>query len=131
MIHGAKEMASQPTKVLRALKNELQFVEGGGYRTCERFPWRPALIFEDSAICPNRDVKGTRIPCSTCCLADFVSEEFRGDPYACRFIPLNAEGEDLDRLYRCANQAELEEAVMQWLQTVISHLEREMGQFHN
>lgn len=131
MIHGVKEMASQPTELLNTLKNELQFVEHGGYRQCERFPWRPAFIFQDSCICPNRDAKGARIPCSECCLAAFVPDEFRGDEYACRFIPLNPSGETLDTLYRSANQEELETAVKQWLLTVISHLERELRESHN
>lgn len=130
MIHGVKEMASQPTEILIALRKELQFVEQGGYRTCERFPWRPAFIFQDSPVCPNRGAKGTRVPCTECCLSSFIPAEFRDDEYACRFIPLNASGENLDSLYRCANQEELEAAVKQWLQIVISHLERHVGETH-
>ena len=36
---------------LRALRSELQFLDGGGYR----FPilWRSPRIFEDSPICPK------------------------------------------------------------------------------
>jgi hypothetical protein len=131
MIHGVKEMASQPTELLSALRKELRFVEQGGYKTCERFPWRPAFIFQDSAICPNRDASDKRIPCSECCLAGFIPEEARDQDYACRFIPLNANGENLDTLYRCANQEELEAAVKHWLQNVISHLELDRGEAHN
>lgn len=126
MIHGVKEMASERRDLLCALREELRFIEEGGYKTCERFAWRPAFVFQDSPICPNRDARQSLVPCSACALAQLVPEQFRDCDYACRYIPLNADGETVDSLYRSGSQDELESVLKGWLRTVISHLEQEL-----
>jgi len=108
---------------LTALKNELAFLEGGGYH---RAPgWRPHFVFQDSPICLNFDPKQPARPCTECVLMRFVPAELRGKRVPCRHIPLNEQGETVELLYKCGTQEELERAVQHWLQTTIQSLEGE------
>jgi hypothetical protein len=57
----------------------------------------------------------------------FVPPGRRDAKIPCRHIPLDTVGETLDRLYRYADQNEIEAAVREWLQATISKLEQERG----
>ena len=118
-------MAKDDRDVLEVLKFELNFLEKGGYGRSPREPWRPQLIFEDSPTCMNYDNKENPGPCSDCLLMQFVPPERRAEKIPCRHIPLNAEGETIDSLYRYGSQHELEETFGQWLRTAINMLEAE------
>ena len=109
--------------VLEALKEELAFVEKGGYRNRPRFPWRPSFVFEDSPTCINFDAKEERRPCNECRLMQFVPEDQKKLAYPCRHIPLNASGESVAHFYECGTEAELEGALQGWLKEKIADLE--------
>lgn len=102
-----------------SLRNELDFVREGGYRS--PLEWRPPLIFEDSPSCPaNR-----RCACAEadCALMAFVPKEHRYEAVPCRHIPLNEAGETVDSLYKTGTNEEMEQALQSWLLKSIKQLE--------
>ena len=109
--------------LLDVLKSELEFLDEGGYARAPGQSWRPVYIFEDSPNCINHDYEVNPASCGDCPLMQLVPPEFRFAKVPCRHIPLNAEGETLDLLYRYAGDHEIEEAVRRWLQTTIAGLE--------
>ena len=76
---------------LRVLRNELQFLDRGGYRS--PIQWRSARIFEDSPTCPKD--RWSACPHGDCVLLDFVPEQSRHEAIPCRYIPLDESGETL------------------------------------
>lgn len=107
--------------VLSQLKQELAFLDSGGYRVGTG--WAPLRFFEDSPICKRSDGK----PCdSSCPLWDFVLKEWREEPAPCRHIVLNDAGETLNSLYVTGTNQEIESAVRSWLVSVIGKLESEL-----
>ena len=116
-------MEKDERDLLDVLKFELEFLEKGGYGKSPRQPWRFQHIFEDSPACMNYDSKENPGPCSDCVLMQLVPPEFRGSRIPCRHIPLNAEAETLDELYRYADQYEIEETFGKWLRTTITKIE--------
>jgi hypothetical protein len=113
--------------LLDVLNEELAFLEKGGYSRSERESWRQPLIFEDSPSCMNYESKDHAEPCSSCVLFQLVPPEFRGKQIPCRYIPLNAEGETLDSLYRYSHQFEVEEVFGNWLRKMIAAVETLSG----
>ena len=113
--------------LLNVLKAELAFLEKGGYGRSPRESWRQPLIFEDSPSCMNYDSKDHADPCSACVLFQLVPPQFRGKQIPCRYIPLNAEGETLDSLYRSSHQFEVEEVFGNWLRKMIAAVETLSG----
>jgi hypothetical protein len=111
--------------LLDVLKDELKFMESGGYARSPGTSWRPVFIFEDSPACMNHDHTNDPESCSDCVLMQLVPPELRSAPIPCRHIPLNAVGETLDSLYRYGDEHEIEETVTKWLQATISQLEEE------
>lgn len=111
--------------LLDVVKGELEFLEKGGYARTPGTSWRPVFIFEDSPICVNHDYEVNPASCSDCALIQLIPREFRFAKVPCRHIPLNAEGETLDLLYRYAGEHEIEEAVRRWLQATIARLEEQ------
>ena len=105
---------------LRFLKNELKFVQKGGYRA--PLGWRAPLIFEDSPTCPK--ARCSACPEVNCVLLSFVPEECLYEPVPCRHIPLNELGETLDSLYRTGTNDEIEQALQSWLLDNILQLEK-------
>lgn len=103
------------------------FLEGGGYRQSPRTPWKAPLVFEDSPTCLNFGQPARPHPCSKCVLMRFVPLRRRSARVPCRYIPLNAEGETVDGLYRYASQPELEQAVAKWLKGAVRKLEEEVA----
>lgn len=111
--------------LLDVLKEELKFIESGGYARSPGASWRPIFIFEDSPACMNHDHTNDPELCSDCVLMQLVPPEFRSVQAPCRHIPLNAVGETLDSLYRYGDEHEIEETVVKWLQATISRLQEE------
>jgi hypothetical protein len=117
-------MSTQTRDLLELLRFELKFVEDGGYGRSPRASWRAPYIFEDSPICLNFN-SWERKPCSECLLHQLVPSEVRERPVPCRYIPLNAQGETVDSLYRSGTQQETEAALANWLRREIQRLESE------
>lgn len=122
-------MQKDERDLLGVLKDELAFLEGGGYARSPGTSWRPIFIFEDSPSCMNHGHTNDPQSCSDCVLMQLVPPELRSVPIPCRHIPLNALGETLDSLYRYGDEHEIEETVVQWLQATISQLEEERRPF--
>lgn len=115
-------------EMLRLLKQELQFVESGGYRTSPRSHWRPRYIFEESPSCPNYGDRSRPHSCEECWLMAFVSSSLREEQAPCRFVRLSSDQLTVDSLYQHATQQESEETLHKWLQEQIQQLEAETSQ---
>src|SRR6266849_3765431 len=113
-------------ELLRVLKNELEFLEKGGYGDLEKRSWRPAMFFEDSPTCPNHNLGKKLVPCARCALLQLVPLAKRANEIPCRDIPLNEERETLQSLYETATRDELESKLDQWLRMTIDRLEKEL-----
>ena len=100
------------------LKNELKFVQKGGYRA--PLVWRAPLVFEDSPTCSKERCSGC--PDANCVLMSFVPTKCRYETVPCRHIPLNEMGETLDSLYRTGTNEEIEQTVESWLLETIQQL---------
>jgi hypothetical protein len=120
-------MAKDDRDILEVLKFELSFLQDGGYGRSPRAPWRAPAIFEDSPICPNFCDPLHPHACEQCLLAQFVPPSQQSEDVPCRFIPLNGEGQTVEDLYRTGSQAEMEEALEEWLRKQIERIERERG----
>ncbi|HEU4479299.1 MAG TPA: hypothetical protein VFR80_12340 [Pyrinomonadaceae bacterium] len=118
-------MAKDDRDILEVLKDELSFIEKGGYGRSVRTPWQPKSTFQDSLACINyADPNHTR-PCNECHLLDFVSPEHQGEDVPCHFIPLNEAGETIEDLESEDNEARLEQKVKDWLRTRIREIEEQ------
>jgi hypothetical protein len=115
-------MLAGDRSILDVLKAELNFLGRGGYRRSAQTPWRAPLIFEDSPTCQNYYREQDARPCAKCKLLRFVPPAMQDRKVACRHIPLNAEGDTLDSLYRSAYEPEIEEAVGRWLEYTVEAL---------
>lgn len=116
-------MVKDERDLLDVLKFELNFLEKGGYHPSPREPRKMNFIFEDSPTCMNYDSKENPGPCTECVLMGLVPPEQRNQTIPCRHIPLNAEGETLDSLYRSAEPQDLEDIYGRWLRATIAKLE--------
>jgi hypothetical protein len=118
-------MAKDDRDILDLLKDELAFIEHGGYGRSVRTPWLPKSPFQDSLTCINyADPNRTR-SCNDCHLIDFVANKHRAEEIPCRFITLNDAGETIDDLEARGNQAKLEDTLKQWMRARIRQLEDE------
>lgn len=115
---------AKPERRLEALRQELEFLDNGGYR--QKMGWRPPLVFEDSPICPK--TPKSVCPDPSCLLLDLVPEERRQEVIPCRNIPLNEAGETLTTLYNTGNMEEIEIALRAWLQKEIAELKQIVSQ---
>lgn len=116
-------MHNDKRKLLSVLKAELEFVEKGGYHNAPQAAWRPRFIFQDSPTCLNFDPAQPPKPCSDCVLAQLVPEDQRPLKVACRYIPLNEQGETIDSFYRFGTREDLDRAFRNWLRLTIQRLE--------
>ncbi|HTK95668.1 MAG TPA: hypothetical protein VL382_08505 [Terriglobales bacterium] len=108
-------------ELLELLKQELLFVEQGGYGRSVHKPQDPTNVFKDSPTCLNFG-EGRRVhDCDQCLLTQMVPEEKRGEDQPCHHIPLNAKGDTIAKLE--GNDLKTQEAVADWLRKVISNLE--------
>ncbi|MBV9183919.1 MAG: hypothetical protein JO356_21650 [Acidobacteria bacterium] len=109
--------------VLNLLKEELAFLDGGGYKCRLPWPWRAAYIFEESPSCPNFSHQDRPHACEDCWLMEFVLPADRAEQVPCRFVQLTNNGVTVDSLYRWGTTAESEEALRGWLHEHIRQLE--------
>ena len=121
-------MESNRQTVLQLLKNELEFLDKGGYKHNPRSPWRAPYIFEDSPSCPNSSDRARPHLCEECWLMQFVAPELQEEQIPCRFVDLTENGVTVDSLYRCGTPAESEEALRSWLNQRIHEVEAEMSE---
>jgi len=116
-------MVKDDRDILELLKEELAFVEQGGYGRSVRTPWLPKSAFQDSLTCINYADPTRSHPCNECHLVDFVSSEHLSDEVPCHFIPLNETGETIEDLEAEGNQAKLEATLTQWMRAKIKQIE--------
>lgn len=119
-------MAQSRREIVGFLKQELEFLERGGYGGS--LPWRPVSMFLDSPSCPNRLDVERKTACAECWLFQFVPEGFRQEIDACHFIPLNKDGESVHSMIRQYTPGEVETALKTWLEAEIRHLEALEGE---
>ncbi len=118
-------MSNDKRDILEVLRFELNFLEQGGYGRSVRTPWKPTSIFQDSLSCINFNDPERPHPCSECLLTDFVPGQAQTESVPCHHIPLNPQGETVDMMERTCNQAEVEEALRNWLRDTIRRIEQE------
>jgi hypothetical protein len=116
-------MANDDRDILEVLKDELDFIEKGGYGRSVRTPWKAKSAFQDSLTCINYGYPSRAHPCNECHLLDFVSPEHRDAEVPCHFIPLNEAGETIEDLEAGDNEAKLEQKVRDWLGTRIKEIQ--------
>jgi hypothetical protein len=118
-------VARDERDILEILKDELNFIEKGGYGRSVRTPWQPKSAFQDSLTCINYGDPNHTHPCNECHLLDFVTPEHQREEVPCHFIPLNDNGETIETLELEDNEAKLEREVKDWLRGRIREIEEE------
>ena len=116
-------MAKDGRDLLELLKEELDFIEMGGYGRSVRTPWLPKSIFQDSLSCLNYGYPYRAHPCNECHLIEFVAPEHRTEMVPCHFIPLDDAGDTIDGLDSEENQNRTERLLKEWLRNRIQQLE--------
>jgi hypothetical protein len=124
-------MTTDERDILELLKDELDFIEKGGYGRSVRTPWQTKSTFQDSLSCINYRYPFRAHPCNECHLLDFVSPERRKEEVPCHFIPLNTDGETIEDLELQDNQAKLEREVSRWLRAKIREIKEERAEHAN
>jgi len=117
-------MAKDDRDILELLKEELNFIEKGGYGRSVRTPWQPKSVFQDSLTCINYGYPYRAHPCNECHLLDFVAPEHHSEEVPCHYIQLNDSGETIEDLEFGDNQTRLENEVKQWLEKKIDEIEQ-------
>ena len=121
-------MTTDERDILEVLKDELDFIEKGGYGRSVRTPWQSKATFQDSPSCLNYGDPERSHPCTRCHLLEFVSPEHRSEGVPCHFIPLNGAGETITDFELRDNQSKLEREVSEWLRTKIKQIEAERAE---
>lgn len=124
-------MTMDERDILELFKDELDFIEKGGYGRSVRTPWHGKSTFQDSLSCINYGDPNRAHPCSECHLLEFVSPEHQAEEVPCHFIPLNSDGETIEDLESQDNQAKLERELSQWLRARIKQIEEERAEHAN
>lgn len=124
-----KMMMKDDRNILVTLKQELDFIEKGGYGRSVKTPWKATSAFQDSLTCLNHaDPEKTRL-CNECFLIDFVPTMSCAEAVPCHHIPLNDAGDSIETLEEEGNQQKLEASLKGWLNVKIRDLE-ESGAIH-
>ena len=118
-------MTKDDRDILELLKDELRFIEQGGYGRSVRTPWKPTSTFQDSLTCINYGYPYRAHPCNECHLIEFVDPEHKRTDIPCHHIPLNEAGETIDDLEAADNESKLERKVKEWLRATIDRIEEE------
>ena len=114
-------MSKSKLETLNLLKQELEFLERGGYGGA--MLWKPVSMFLHSPTCPNRLNYERSVPCPQCLLYPYGQEQFREEATPCHFIALNQDGESIYSMSRQYTTAEVERALRNWLHGEIRRLE--------
>src|SRR5215204_4093544 len=122
---GRWAMTTDERDILELFKDELDFIEKGGYGRSVRTPWHMKSAFQDSLSCINYGYPYRAHPCNQCHLLDFVSPESRTTEIPCHHIPLNTDGDTIEDLELDDNQAKLEREVSNWLRAKIKAIEEQ------
>jgi len=109
--------------VLETLREELGFVERGGYARRPLAPLLPASFFQDSRTCLNFGYPYRAHPCGECLLYDFVPEAGRAEELPCHHIPLDAGGTTVEALEERGDRKALEDKVKSWLRARVREIE--------
>ena len=117
-------MTKDDRDLLELLKEELLFLEQGGYGRSVRTPSIAKSPFQDSLTCINYGYPYRAHPCNECHLTDFVDAKHRTEQIPCHFIPLNEAGETIEDLEAQENQAKLESTLKEWMRAKIKELEK-------
>lgn len=118
-------MPKDDRDLLELFKEELDFLEKGGYGRSVKTPWKPTSAFQDSLTCINYGYPYRAHPCDECHLIDFVPAEKRTETIPCHHIPLDCRGETIESLEMEDNQQRLENAIKDWLRIRIRQMEEE------
>jgi len=118
-------MTKDDRDILELLKEELDFIEKGGYGRSVRTPWLAKSAFQDSLTCINYGYPYRAHPCNECHLLDFVSPVHQTETVPCHHIRLNPAGETIEDLEGDYDQAKLEAALKNWLRLRIEQIEVE------
>jgi len=118
-------MAHDDRDILDLLRDEIDFIEKGGYGRSVRTPWKPKSAFQDSLTCINYADPDQSRPCGECHLIDFVPQEHHQDQVPCHAIPVSAEGATISDLELEENDAKLERGLKDWLRARIIKIEIE------
>jgi len=116
-------MTKDDRDILEILREELDFIEKGGYGRSVRTPWLQKSIFQDSLSCLNYGYPYRAHPCNECNLIDLVAPVSQTAPIPCHRIPLNETGVTIEDMESADDQPRLEKTVKRWLQTKIVDLE--------
>lgn len=116
-------MTKDDRDILELLKEELAFIEQGGYGRSVRTPWLPKSVFQDSLTCINYGYPYRAHPCTECKLLDFVEDEHHAEQVPCHYIPLNEAGETIEDLEAQMNQPKLEATLKLWMRAKIKEIE--------
>src|SRR5437588_11290226 len=98
-------MTKDDRDLLELLKQELSFIEEGGYGRSVRTPWLPKSVFQDSLSCLNYGYPYRAHPCSECHLLEFVGSLDRSQPVPCHFILLHETGKTIEDLELEGNES--------------------------
>lgn len=115
-------MTKDDRDMIGVLKEELDFIEKGGYGRSVRTPWLPKSIFQDSLSCLNYAYRFHAHPCSECHLIDFVPPENRSEMVPCHFIPLNKAGDTIQELESEGLEYRAQNLVGDWLRAQINRI---------
>ena len=118
-------MTQNDRNILEILKQELDFIEKGGYGRSVRTPWLAKSVFQDSLSCLNYGYPYRAHSCAECQLIDFVGSEDRSQMVPCHSIPLNEAGDTIEKLELEGNESRTANAVRRWLEAKISQIESE------
>jgi hypothetical protein len=118
-------MAKDDRDILELLREELDFIEKGGYGRSVRTPWRPKSAFQDSLTCLNYGYPYRAHPCNECQLIEFVDPKDRSQEVPCHHIQLTETGETIEDLEQEDNDAKLAAEVARWLRTKIHDIEEQ------
>lgn len=116
-------MTKDDREVLELLKDELIFVDKGGYGRSVRTPWVSKSIFQDSPNCLNFGYSYRAHSCAECPLLEFVDQQHQSELTPCHSIPLNDSGSTVQKLELEGNDSKMTGAVRGWLRARIDQIE--------
>lgn len=110
--------------ILEVLKDELDFIESGGYASLGQATGKRPVIFRDSPSCLlSREAEGNRA-CYGCPLLEFVPPAARSRNLPCYAVPVGPDGETVEEVAADGDRQHLEQIVAQWLKSTIRRIEQ-------